>query len=335
MNMHRVDNLITKLVAFSGRLVKEKAERMNIPPIIDEQTGVTELKPFGNRVTFITLLVICAIGLFGGLNILRGQIIWGFFPSSIAVVLLAICYVDLPKEPKTGAVLYCWGQPIIVDEKPIIVGGTTLLANFFPFCISGVNVDFTRKEVATKVKVTSQDKVVLEGTIWMVLYPDSDDILRFIEAGGKLDDIHKQLMPVIESRAREIALTIPSLEISNQGMKIADHIKEQLRDHLDKTAIAVRIINFRATFEQPKKVIEAMEKANIELSERSSDLLDYETNLMAAKKRQAEYENDPHRGNNPVPSLQECRDEVLEERLILENKVQSIKGARPAVVVTK
>lgn len=181
--------------------------------------------------------------------------------------------------------------------------------------MSNKNREFT-------ITVISSDNVQLEGKVSVTARPEKDDIRDFIQAGTKVESVFDQITDIVNTKSREYARGYTQLELMVDGQKIG----MPLKGDLDQGSFGVSIFKVNVVLKQPDEVRKAMQGQVTEKYDRENEIMEYATNLKAAQELQVAYANDPHRAGRPIPSLQQCLEEVLEQRLIRDGKATGIKN---------
>lgn len=281
-------------------------------------------KPFGNLITSSILAIIIGLWVIGLFLIFLG-LYTGVLVAWLGIFLFVVGYTDIPANPRTAAALTFWGSFIKLGGKPVVVGGKTVLANYFPFFISGEQFNITNVDKDITMTVTSKDKVPLEGVVSVTLYPDIDDAIDYIQAGGDIMKIIAQLDDIVKKRAREVAADEDALDITQKSEKISGKLLSHVTDKLEERAFGVKVLKVQAIFDQPADVLLAMKGKRIEKYQRENEHYEYETNIEAAKKLQTMYRNDPAMKGR-VPTLEACLEQILTQRLIRDGRAQEIKS---------
>jgi hypothetical protein len=311
--------------------LRNAEEKMN-----GNESASVDLKPFHNWVTGTILATIIVMIMFGILFIVLSHSNFWFF-SGIGITCLGVLawvygYTEFPENPPTAGALFCWNVPITrevigKDGKPvkcqIVVGGKTLLADYFPFYISAVSIDMSNKDKDFTISVTSSDDVQLEGKVTITARPDENDTRDFIQAGAKLEDVFKQIADIVITKSRRYAKKHPQRELIVNGQ---EKIGEPLKGDLDQGSFGITIFKVNVVLNQPDDIRKAMQGQVTEKYERDNELMEYKTNLEAAQALQNAYAKDRHRSGKPVPSLRDCLEEILEQRLIRDGKATGIKN---------
>lgn len=282
------------------------------------KTSAPELHSFRNPITGGILFIIICLLVFGlTIIIMTGSYI-GVISTILGIIFFVLGFTDIPPNPRTAGILTFWGS-FITPNSPVIVGGKTILLDFFPFYIGAVLIDITNVDKDIPMTVTSSNNIALDGIVSITLYPDIDDAVDYIQAGGRMEEIFKQLDDIVKKKTRSVAKNMTALDITQQGEKIDDELMSHVKEKLDTGSFGVKVFKIQSVFDQPKDVLEAMKGKQKEIYERENESLEYETNRIAAKKLQEAYEADPHMAGK-VPTMQECLAETLEQRLIRDNR---------------
>jgi hypothetical protein len=297
------------------------------------ESGSVNLKPFDNWVTVtIVASIITVIG-FGILLIITSQSTTWWFGGIGMTCLGALAWIygltEFPENPPTAGALFCWNIPILSWSEAkkkkiqIVVGGKTVLANYFPFYISAVPIDISNKNKEFPVSVLSDDNVTLTGKVSVTARPDGDDIQDYIQAGGTIEEGFEQIRDIIATKSREHAREHNQKELMSDGQLIG----KKLKLDIEQGSFGIHIFKVNVVMDPPEDVKKVMQGIVIEKYQRLNELAEYATNLKAAQELQDAYENDEHRSANlPVPSLRDCIEEILEQRLIRDGKATGIKN---------
>lgn len=282
-----------------------------------------ELKPFDNLVSRMILITI--IGLFFGGIVLMvfGSSVFSFI-GLVCSCIGALWYMIQTRDfafPKAG-VLTVWGKPITVGGRSLVVSGKTILANFFPLYIGAIEVDMKNVDFNIKnVTVQTLDKVTMNGEISLTLYPAVDDMVDYLRAGGSMTAIFEQLDDIAIVTAREKAKSHHSNEISTDNRVVGQAVKDAIEQH----SFGVVVFKCQTPLSLPIKVIDAQNAMTVEVSERETEKMDYETLRVAALELQRAYQADPLMAGK-VPDLRTCLDEVLRMKLLKEGGMKEVRG---------
>jgi hypothetical protein len=241
------------------------------------------------------------------------------------IAMFVFGYTDIPSKPRTAGVLTLWGSFSTIGDKPIIVGGKTILANYFPFNLSCEQIDITNVDKKIPMAITSKDEVVLEGNVSITLFPDLEDAIDYIQAGGDIKKIIEQLDDIVKKGAREIARNIDALEITQDSEKLSGPLKAGVEKYVDSKSFGVTVYKIQAIFNQPDDVIKAMKGVRLELYERKNEMTEYTTFTQAARQLQEFYQSDPLM-EGKVPTLKECVEEIKSLRLIRDSRSQEVRN---------
>jgi hypothetical protein len=290
------------------------------------ESASVDLKPFDNWVTRMILTLIVTMTMVGILFIILSHSNFWFFSGIVMTCLGVLAWIygstEFPENPPTAGALFFWNVPIMSNGKQIVVGGKTILADYFPFYISAVSIDMSNKNREIPISVISSDGVQLEGKVSVTASPEKDDIRDFIQAGAKVEGVFDQITDIVVTKSREYARGREQLDLMVDGQLIG----RPLKGDLDQGSFGVRIFKVNVVLKQPDDVRKAMQGKVTEKYDRDNEMKEYETNLDAAKALQTAYANDQHRSGKPVPSLRDCLEEILEQRLIRDGKATGIKN---------
>jgi hypothetical protein len=288
------------------------------------KTSAPELKPFGNAVTRGILISIIALVAVGSVLTLAGSFM-GVIVGSVGILAWWAGYTKIPTDPRTGGALTCWGSFVELNGKSIVVGGDTILADYFPFYLGYVPFELTNRDKDFPMTVMSKDNVPLEGVVSITLRPEIEDAVDYIQA-GKMDNILLQLDDIIYEIAKRHGRMHNGEEIAKDSELISGPIRAHLgSDEFGESNFGVTVIKVQAKFDMPEDVLIDMKQQVREQYQRKNELLEYETDIMAAKKLQEQYSSDPHM-TGKVPTLKECLQEIKTLRLIRDQRVARIES---------
>ena len=289
-------------------------------------TSAPELKPFNNPVTRGVLTVILA-SIIIGLAII---ILFPLYLSFIGVVLASLGILAwwagdtrLPADPRTAGILTFWDSFITVGGEPVVIGGRTILANYFPFFLGVVSFEITNRDKDFPISVLSSDNVPLEGVISITLRPDVNDAIDYIQA-GKMENILTQLDDIVYEKSKAVARTLTADQIAKQSELISGPLCNHVSNKLEEGSFGVTIEKVQSRFDLPKDVIEAMKQKVREVHEREGEYEEYRTMMGAAVELQKKYAQDPSMAGR-VPTLEQCVQEIKTLRLIRDERVARIE----------
>ena len=102
-----------------------------------DESAVVDLRPFSNPYTSGILFAIILMVALGGLLFFLSHSwkLWvpGLLLAIGGVLLGVIGLKEFDEDPPTGGALFFWNIPLMRGDEQIVVGGRTILADYFPF----------------------------------------------------------------------------------------------------------------------------------------------------------------------------------------------------------
>lgn len=261
-------------------------------------TEAPELKPFGNPVSKTILGSVIGLGIVGLFMAVLGSL-WGIPVFATGVIMLVFGLTKFsPDKPRTAGLLTRNGVPIKgKDGKGYVVGGITILMDYFPFFIGAIPIDITNQDKNFPMTATckgTDDKnkgtVVLEGEVSVSLRPNINDLVDFVDAGADMKKIWDQLDDIVVNAVREKCKDKSWIDVVQNGKEIGDKVKEHV---LDNQSFGVEIFKLQVVLNAPKTLVKSALQREVEMQERQSDNLDYETMRLAAQTLLNAFELDP------------------------------------------
>jgi hypothetical protein len=302
----------------------------------ENQTSAPPLKPFDNWYTGGLLVIILILVSTGIVLLVAGSFI-GVIMSTIGATMWFVGKKKIDNKPRTGGIVHLWGSPVHSNNgtSAVVVGGDTILADYFPFYISIVPIEMTNADKSFAMSVISKNKVPLQGEISITLRPKKDDAIDYLQAGGgKMDPIFDQLKDIVYRESQKLARDLTDMQISTEGEKISDPLEKEVKKRLDGGSFGVEIIKVQARFELPKEILNAMQGLVIEGHQRTNEQAEYRTDMEAAEQLRAKFIADSSPGTQ-VPSLEMCLSYIKDLRLIRDEryvKIDTAGGKAPVVL---
>jgi len=278
-----------------------------------KKTSAPSLKPFNNPVT-IMILSVCIILIGSGVILAITGSFWGVIIGAVGVLALWAGDTQHKVDPRTAGVLTCWDSFINEDSGGIIIGGRTILANYFPLFISSTSIDISDVDHDFNMTIVSVDNFPLTGAVSVRLRPDVNDLIDYIQS-GKMTEIIKLLDDVIYQYAKTEAFNHEGTKLIKDSRLISNVLEEKLRDFFAHSSYGVNAINVQARFNPSQKILKAMEDQASEVYQRRAEEIEAETNLAITKK----YED------SLGLSKKEAWEEFKTARLIRDERVSRIE----------
>jgi hypothetical protein len=283
------------------------------------------LKPFSNPITGSILGFLIGMLLLGAIMASHGNF-WGVVLVAISLLIYTVGKTEHPNtNPRTAGLLTMWGTPIKIGKEYMVVGGTTILLDFFPFSLETIKVDIENKERKFPMTVLSGDKsesgkdspIPMEGLIALTLRANIADLFDYVQAGNDMTKIFDQLDDIVYRQTQAICRDMTGLDIQRKG----DEIGAKLWDHLNGTvfeqgSFGVETIKIQSRFSMPKGVLDDMTDAARETYQREAASREYRTTMISAEALQVFYQQDPT-GPDRIPSREECVSAIKDQLLIM------------------
>ncbi|MEK7610084.1 MAG: hypothetical protein AAB470_03135 [Patescibacteria group bacterium] len=290
------------------------------------KTEAPTLKPFDNIVTKTILAIIILLGFIGLSLAINGNLV-GIPIFIVGLLMMKVGLTEHSADPRTAGLLTFWDSPIEISGECVVVGGTTILANYFPFYLGSIKIDMTNHDKDFPMKILSHDNVQMVGQVSITLQPDPKDLLDYVQA-GKMEKIFAQLDDIIFRETQKVCREkrFGWKEINIRGDEIASEIKRGIfRKNeysfpagLEQHSFGVVVRKLQVKLLPPNSIIENAEQRADEILQREGENFEYETTLRAAKVRLEEYHKDPKL--KVAVTLRDCIDEIRHERQIRQGQ---------------
>ena len=296
-----------------------------------DATESPRLKPFGNPVSITIIWVIIVLGGVGILLALLGKFL-GIIVFVIGMLILKFGLTKFsPDKPRIAGLLTRNGVPIKGrDGNGYVVGGITILMDYFPFYIGAIPIDITNQDKDFPVKITckgtDQDgnvTVQLEGIVSVSWRPDLADLQDYVDSGSSPEKIWAQLDDIVENRVRSECKDKSWLYLVQEGGEaVGDFVRRSILDH---SSFGIDLFKIQIVLNAPSDLVKGALNREIELQQRQSDLLDYATMRLAAKELWDAFELDPKtRGKY---GLDDCLQMIQRQHQIQEGRSVLIDSA--------
>ena len=292
--------------AFSGFLSLFKEFEPDLPANTEHTTRAPKLSSFGNWVTGLILFTILTL-VIGGTLIAITVSLWGIAAAMLGILAWWAGDTELPPDPRTAGMLTFWDNPIMALNElggisPIVVGGRTILAPYFPFFIDVVRFEITNVDKEFPMTILSGgigedgrplDPVPLEGHVSVTLRVNVYDSLDYIQA-GKMDKIFTQINDIVYEQTKALARLNKPETIASTSEVISGPLRLHLQGNVfEQNSFGVDIVKVQARFDLPEEILEALKESGAEKYQRTGELAEYETDTIGAVKLQARLEADP------------------------------------------
>ncbi|GEM_PF-2472146 len=290
----------------------------------NQNTEAPKLQPFSNLITGSILGVLIGILFLGAFLASFGNFI-GVLLVVGSLLIYTVGKTEHPNtKPRTAGLITLWGTPIQIGGQYVVVGGTTILLDFFPFNIGTIKVIIENDERKFPMIILSGDKtesgkdspIPMEGWVALTLRAHIADLFDFIQAGNDMTKVFDQLDDIVFRQTQKICRDMTGLDIQRKG----DEIGRTLRYHLEgevfeQGSFGVEVIKIQSRFLMPKGVLDDMTDAARETYQREADSREYQTTRLNAEALQQFYQGDPTKPSK-IPSRENCITEIKDQLLI-------------------
>ena len=274
----------------------------------------------------------------GGAKVYLGNM-WGVaYVLAGAFFVLGFRVIQGSDPRKIGLILFLGNRTRYTAES------LTLLLNWLPFfeIIDIVEFDTQMSDLDFEVEtLRSCDGVRMKGKVSLGIKPDEDYLAEFDDAKGVVG-IKSQLEESIVSWLQDIAekpnhtwkwLETHSVDIQRiLRAKLEGEDENDTRDNdllVNAKGLGFKIVKLSVKFTPVNPaVITADEDSQIEELQRGPELSETSTINMQAKARLEMYLAGRLSPDEKIPTLAECRDQIMFERLAKDKKVQIVQGGR-------
>ncbi|MES3031344.1 MAG: hypothetical protein V4697_02935 [Patescibacteria group bacterium] len=317
----------------------------NLVAVEKHGTEAPDLKPFSNPISWLVIIVILSLFIFGGMFTFAGfwsgrMLFWfpGIIMCIVAGLMLAYGRIDHPAgeekgEPRTGGIISFWGSPIKIDGKFEVVGGKTILANYFPFYFGTIKIDMSNKDKLFPMTILTEEdpiqvngkterlRIPMKGTVSLTLRANEKDPVDFVQAGNNMDAVFEQLKDIVTRETQNIAKTWSAERIQTEAKEFSKALEDAVRKrYLEGGSFGIIIIKAQGTFSIPEEILAEMIATANEFQQRKTQLLELETNAIAAE---AILQRD--RKHSGQMTYDDCLQEVKHQWLIKGNFVRRVE----------
>lgn len=316
-----------------------------------EEKVAPKLVPFGNPVT-ITIAIIVGILIIAGMILSFTNGLLGILIGTVGAFGFGFGLTKhSPSKPREAGLLTLWDAPIKIGGQCVVVGGTTILADYYPFKLGSIKIEMDNKDKNFPMTVISSDEIPLKGEVSVTACPNIVDPEDFIQAGNSMDLVFQQLAdPVYQEVQEYLRLTkMKALDISLKGKEIADALHKRIEKQTENNlfsceAFGVTLIKVRVNFPLPDDIQSEMREVEKEKYQRRSESMEYETMRLSAIDLQRELAKQyildstglkpdqidklmkPLIANKTIPDLSKCLEVIRTQRLVKDGMVARVEG---------
>ena len=269
------------------------------------------------------IIMMCAHGAL----VVSGLVLGGLWMIVLPTASVAVFVCGLKSHnpnPLTFGVVTCWGR--IVGDG-IVVSGTVPTIPWFPFLIDTIEIPMTRQRISVKIaSAVSSDLVTMSGEITFTVGVNPDDVADFVSI-GMMEGVERNI-------ASPVALTVEKLCGLKSWREIQQRAADfdiELRRLIDSGSYGVTVEHIQVQLSAPSSLLDDITEAEREKAQRVAEEEEFQTNLDAAKKLLAALVA-ARTGNEKVPTLAECLETVIKQKVQRGGRMQVIQGGRPVVV---
>jgi len=258
---------------------------------------------------------------------------WGFIPFVIGMLLTKGFRTLSGSNPREIGLITFLGK-----RTTVTVEGLTLLLDWLPIEIVGVavfNMQQEDKDFPIE-NIRSSDNVRMKGTVSISFVPDVGHLDKFDDA-KQMEGVKALIDDMLPVWLQKLARGTEANEnhdytwLESHPREMGEYLRNKLentdphdRDAVDIANLGVTIIKFSAKLTPSSaKIIATDEDITVEALQRKAELADSETVDLQAEQRHDRY---VVRMGAAAPTLKECRDEIIDERLMKEGKVTYTRG---------
>ncbi|MFA6404453.1 MAG: hypothetical protein WCW03_00375 [Candidatus Paceibacterota bacterium] len=312
-----------------------------------EERVAPKLVPFGNPVTILIAIIVGSFIIIG--------LILSFVIGLVGILITAIGAFAFgfgltkhsPSKPREAGLLTLWDAPIKIYGQCVVVGGTTILADYFPFKLGSIKIAMDNKDRDFPMTIISWNKVPISGKVSVTACPDIADLEDFVQAGNDIEQVFTQLADPVFQEVQEIVMDpeqkMDVLAISREGNKIANLLHAKIKNNLfQRQAFGIELIKVRVNFTLDKDIHDDMRQVEREKFQREAERMEYQTMRIAAQELQVALARQYLPTNlsedqflaqmralvqaKTIPGLTECLETIRVQRLVRDNMVARIES---------
>lgn len=298
-----------------------------------ERTSAPKLEPFDNDITATIRDVLVGMAVIGLILLFAGSY-YGVLICGLSAAVYLAGDKEFPTDPRTGAILTHRAVPINDKQgRPIVVGGRTILMNWFPFYINAVPLNITNINKDFDMTIMSSDGVRMKGRISVTYIPNARDGIDYMQStGGAAENVHPQLEDIFYTRAQEIARGLTTWQIATESHLLANPLHIHADSKSSEKQFGILIKNVKARFDLPDGVVIDTEAVYREGLQRKAEMTEYQTNMIAAKYLLEEYQKSTNPEDQKI-SLKQCMEQVQTLRNMREGRISEFKTTGKTVAV--
>jgi hypothetical protein len=227
-------------------------------------------------------------------------------------------------NPLTFGVVTCWGR--IVGDG-VVVSGTVPTVPWFPFLIDTIEIPMTRQSLSVEItSAVSSDLVRMSGKITFTVDVNPRDMADFVSI-GMMNGVKENITPPVALVVEKLCGSKPWKAIQQRS---AD-FEPELRQIIDSGSYGVTVEHIQVQLSAPAELLNDITDAEREKAQKVAEDAEFQTNLEAAQKLHAALLA-ARIGNEKIPSLADCLDTIIKQKVQRGGRMQVIQGGRPVVV---
>ena len=298
--------------------------------IADDQIRAAKVYPFSNPITLAILLIVIGLIVLGVFLIIKGQLndnltisLVGLGVGALGIAAWWAGDKEHEDDPIMAGAITFWDTHVRIGGKSVVVGGRTVLADYFPFNLGTVEFDISNKNLVFKFTVVSQDNVHLTGQVSITGFADPDDAYDYIRAGKSELKIKEQIDDIVYEETKILAEGFDAVLIAKRSDCISKPLRKKLERYFQVKAFGWKIIRVNAVFMMPQEIVNAMNGLVKEGYDRANENFEYKTDLDAAKKLYEEI-RDSRTEESKTITMQACIGIIKDLRLIRDERYAKI-----------
>lgn len=254
---------------------------------VDTETeeDTPELKPFSNIVT-LGMALLCIMLFVPGIAFMA----YTGSPIGAAMAVAGVLIwwkgdTQFDTGGREAGILTLWGSFFKINGKIVVVGGRTILADYWPIYLGAVRIDMRNHDKDFPMTLIAKDNMPLEGVISVTKRPKMGDLIDYLQAGGSMEKIDSQLDEIIFEVAQAEARKHGGADIAKNNKLVTGDLERQMKSGVfDSKLFGIDVQKVKGRLKPTKTVFEAMEDAAKEVYERSGELEETETDVLGAEK---------------------------------------------------
>lgn len=256
---------------------------------VDNKTNASVPGPFSNPITLgVLVIVILLIGF--AVFLAFQKTLKTTFWATVLGGIGAVIWVYGEKEhkssnPRQAGVLIFWDSIInFAGIDYFVVSGTVILANYPPFYLDTIVVDIENKEDKFNFTVLTEDKIVMECTLFVTTHANVDDLRDFIQAGNDMKKVFEQVASIGSKAASDICKGMKAEDVYYKRSEISTQLQDKLRDVFETRDFGIVIVKANLEAILPELLRTTMQKITLETYEKPRELKNSDTWNAVAKR---------------------------------------------------